>query len=224
LDAPARLIPPGLPLTTLLLCGAAGAIMAQPPLQAALIYSRAAIDGGEAWRLVTGNLVHLSASHFFVDVVALAVVGMLIEMRRYRCFSILCLASGTLIGVTLYALEPELLIFGGLSGMVTAGVTFLCLHGLREAGAWRWICLATLICLAIKMSLELALGSSLLHLAGYENQGFVPVPLSHVVGAATAVLVFGLTSRSARAVAPGPGPRRVRKGPAPTPVSRPSGG
>ena len=206
MDAPARLIPPGLPLTTLLLCGAAAAVLALPPLQAALIYSRAAIEGGEAWRLITGNLVHLSPSHFFYDVVALLVVGTLIETRRYRCFSLLCLASAALIGATLYAFKPEILVFGGMSGVVTAGVVFLCLHGLREIGAWRWVCLATLICFAIKMSLELALGSSLLLLTGMESQGFAPVPLSHVVGAATAFLLFGTTAprapRSARAAVP----------------------
>lgn len=206
MDTPARLIPPALPLTTLLLCSAAGAVMALPPLQAVLIYSRTAIEGGETWRLITGNLVHLSPSHFFYDVVALLVVGTLIEARRYRCFPVLCLASAALIGVTLYAVKPELLVFGGMSGVVTAGVVFLCLHGLREAGAWRWVCLATLICLAMKMSLELALDSSLLLLADSENQGFVPVLLSHAVGAATAFLVFGATAlrapRSARAGAP----------------------
>jgi rhomboid family GlyGly-CTERM serine protease len=205
-DAPARLIWPRLPVTTLLLCGAAAAVLALPPLQAALIYSRAAIESGETWRLITGNLVHLSPSHFFFDVVALLVVGTLIETLRYRFFPVLCLASAALIGVTLYAVKPEILVFGGMSGVVTAGVTFLCLHGLREAGAWRWVCLATLICLVIKMSLELAFGWSLLLLTGSESQGFVPVPLSHAVGAATALLVFGATAppapRSARAAAP----------------------
>ena len=179
----------------MLLCGAAGAVLALPPLQAMLIYNRAAIDSGETWRLITGNLVHLSPSHFFYDVIALFIVGTLIEIRRYRYYSVLCLASAALIGVTLYFVEPEILIFGGMSGVVTAAVTFLCVHGLYEAGVWRWLCLATLVCFVTKMGVELVLGSSLLLLIGAENQGFVPVPVSHVLGAVTALILFAFARK-----------------------------
>lgn len=190
MDTSARLISPKLPLTTLLLCVATGAVLALPPLQAALIYNRAAVEDGEIWRLITGNLVHLSPSHFLCNVAALIVIGTLIETRPCRHFPVLCLVSAALIGVMVYALEPGLLVFGGLSGVVTAAVTFFCLRGLRETGARRWVCLAALACLVAKMGIELASGSSLLFLAGAADRDFVPVPLSHTVGAATAVLFF----------------------------------
>ena len=80
--AAARLIPAGFPVWTLLVCAAAGAIHGAPPLQALLFYERAAVDGGELWRLVTGNLVHHSASHFVYNVVPLVIAGALIEMHR----------------------------------------------------------------------------------------------------------------------------------------------
>jgi rhomboid family GlyGly-CTERM serine protease len=202
----ARLIPLRLPLTTLLLCGVAGAVFALPVLQALLIYNRAAIHDGEIWRLITGNLVHFSLSHFLYDVVALFVAGALIEIRGYRHFATLCLVSGALIGAILYISSPEIVVFGGLSGIVTATVTLLCLNGLTETGAWQRLCSLTLICLVIKMGFEMVLGSSLL--AGAELQTFVPVPVSHVAGAATALLLFMLTSRAKL----------------PTPPSLPSGG
>lgn len=204
----ARLIPPRLPLTTLSLGGVAAAVMALPALQAALIYSRAAIDGGEVWRLATGNLVHLSPPHFYSDVAALLVIGTLIELRPHRHFAVLCAASAALIGLALYALAPGILLFGGLSGIVTAAVVFFCLHGLREPGARRWIYWTTLVCLLAKIGGELISGSSVLLLAD-AGQDFVPVPLSHAVGAATALLLFVVARR--------PGVR-------PTPASRPSGG
>jgi rhomboid family GlyGly-CTERM serine protease len=190
----ARLIPLRLPLTALLLCGAAGTVFALPQLQALLIYNRAAIDDGEIWRLITGNLVHFSPSHFLYDVVALFAAGALIEIRGYRHFATLCLVSGALIGAIVYIGSPEILVFGGLSGIVTAAVTWLCLNGLTEAGGWQRLCLLALICLAIKLGVEMALGSSLL--AGAEPQTFVPVPASHVAGAATALLLFSLTRRA----------------------------
>jgi len=187
-DAASRLNPASLPVGTLLICAIAGAVYSSPQLQALLIYDRAAIGNGELWRLVTGNLVHYSASHFVYDVAPLLIAGLLIEIQRHRHFIALCLLSGALIGTALYLGKPEVIVFGGLSGIVTAAVTFLCLHALENTGAWRWLCLAVLVCLAVKISAEIAFGSSFLLGAGPQN--FVPVPESHVIGAATALLLF----------------------------------
>ncbi len=207
-----RLIPLRVPLATLLLCSAAGAVFALPFLQALLIYDHAAIDQGEIWRLITGNLVHHSPSHFLYDVVPLFVAGALIEIRGYRHFAILCLVSAAMIGATVYIGSPELSVFGGLSGIVTAAFTFLCLNGLKETGAWRRLCWAALIFLVIKMSIEMALGSSFESFAEGGSPSFVPVPSSHAAGAATALILFASTRLA--------GLRKTR----PTPPSLPSGG
>jgi len=187
-DAASRLNPARLPFGTLFICAIAGAVFGSPQLQALLIYDRAAIGDGELWRLVTGNLVHYSAPHFAYDVTPLLIAGLLIEIRSHGHFVALCLLSGAFIGMALYLGKPEVIVFGGLSGIVTAAVTFLCLQGLEKTGAWRWLCLAVLVCLALKISTEMAFGSSFLLGAGPQN--FVPVPESHVIGAATALLLF----------------------------------
>jgi len=75
-------------------------------------------------------------------------------------------------------------------------VTFLCLHGLRETGTWRWLSLAVLVGVVAKIVIEMALGSSLVF--GNESQAFIPVPASHAVGAATALLLFLLARRTRR--------------------------
>ena len=188
--APARLNAIPVPFRTLLLCGVAAAVYCLPLAQSALVYNRAAVADGEFWRLVTGNLVHLSMPHFLIDVTALLVAGALIEMHRYRHFAMLCMVSGALIGVTLYFAMPEIVVFGGLSGVVTAAVAYLCLHGTRQGGAWKWLCLLVLACLVAKLGVEMALGFSLTVGAG--TQTFVPVPVSHAVGAVTALLLFVL--------------------------------
>lgn len=185
-----RLTPPRIPAWTLLLCGAAGIVFTVPELQALLIYSRAAIGDGELWRLVTGSLVHFSPSHLAYNIAALFIVGGLIETLRYRHFATLCMVSGALIGLAIYVGKPEIFAFGGLSGVVTASVTFLCLHGLHETGAWRRLCQVVLVCVGIKITTELVFGPSLLAVLGGEDLGFVPLPLSHFVGAVTAALVF----------------------------------
>lgn len=188
--APARLNAIPVPVWTLLLCGVAAAVYCLPLAQPALVYNRAAVADGELWRLVTGNLVHWSTPHFLYDVTALLVAGALIEVQRCGHFATLCLASGAVIGVMLYSAMPEIVVFGGLSGVVTAAVTYLCLHGARERGAWKWLCLLALACIVTKLGLEMAFGYSLTVGAG--SQTFDPVPLSHAVGAATALLMFAL--------------------------------
>ena len=207
-----RLIPLRIPLATLLVCSAAGVVFAQPQLQALLIYDRAAIDGGEIWRLVTGNLVHFSPSHFLYDVVPLFVAGAVIEMRGSRRFAILCLASAATIGATVYVGSPELSVFGGLSGIVMAAFTYLCLDGLNESGAWRRLCQVALILLVVKMSIEMTLGRSFESFAESESPSFVPVPPAHIAGAVTALILFAWTSLA--------GLHEMRA----TPPSLPSGG
>ena len=178
-----------IPAWSLAISGVAAAVFVAPPLQALLVYNREAIGEGEIWRLLTGNLVHFSAMHFVKDVVALLVAGLLIEIRRYRHFAMLCLISGALIGTLLYVAEPAVLVYGGLSGIVVAAVTYLCLQGLREGGAYRWLCLGALLGLAAKTVLELTLG---VRLPGEESPGFILVPESHAVGAVTAIALFVL--------------------------------
>jgi rhomboid family GlyGly-CTERM serine protease len=191
-DAATRLTPAGFPVWTLLICAAAGVIHGTPPLQALLIYERAAVDGGELWRLVTGNLVHHSTSHFVFNVVPLVIAGALIEMQRLRQFLLLCVVSGMLVGAAIHLGRLEIVVFGGLSGIVTAAVTILCLNGLNRTGAWRWLCVAVLACLVAKIGAELTLGWSLVFGGGQSD--FVAVPESHVVGAATALLLFVWTA------------------------------
>lgn len=199
--APARLNAIPVPFWTLLLCGAAAAVYCLPPVQAALVYNRAAVADGEFWRLVTGNLVHWSTPHFLYDVTALLVAGALLEVHRCRHFATLCLVSGALIGVMLYLAMPEIVVFGGLSGVVTAAVTYLCLHGAREGGAWKWLSLLALACIVTKLGAEMAFGYSLT--VGVGTQTFVPVPLSHAVGAATALLFYALVIWRAPRLQPG---------------------
>jgi len=184
-----------IPVWTLAICAAAAVVLGAPQLQAALVYNREAIAAGEIWRLASGNLVHFSGSHFIKDAVALLAIGLLIETGRRRHFALLCLASGSLIGSVLYVATPELLVYGGLSGIVMAAATYLCLHGIEEDGAYRWLCLGVLSFLAVKTGCEIALGFS--PLPGADFDGFALVPQSHAVGAATAIALFALENRHA---------------------------
>lgn len=194
MDAAARLTAARLPVWTLVICTSAVIVFGSAAIQAFLIYDRNAIAHGELWRLVTGNFSHFSTTHLVYDLVAFLIAGTIIEVRGYRYFSTLCLSAATLIGVVLFFAEPAMHYYAGLSGVATAAVAYLCLHGLTEKGTWRWLCAAMLLGLLAKIGIELALGRSLLFEIG--AQEFMPVPLSHLVGAATALLLFVLVRLS----------------------------
>lgn len=181
------------PRWTLLICGIAMILYLVPWLSNALIYDRESIQGGEWWRLITGNLVHLSGMHFVFDVFALLVVGSIIELRGDQYVWLVYLATGVVVGLVVYVTSPELRFFGGLSGVVTAALIYLCVDGLRDQGAWRWMCLSLLILVVIKIGIELMLGVSILSATG--SQLFIPVPASHLAGACAALLVY-LLNRS----------------------------
>lgn len=191
MEAATRLTAVRLPLWTLAICASAGLVFLLPFLESVLIYDRSAIAQGELWRLVTGNLVHYSAAHLGYDLLALLVAGTMIEMSGYRHYPALCLAAATCIGMVLYWAEPAMLYYAGLSGVATAAIVYLCLHGLTEKGAWRWICAGALLGLGIKVGIEFMLNESLLVASG--SSEFQPVPLSHLVGAGVALFLFVLS-------------------------------
>jgi len=155
------------------------------PLGSILVYDRTAILRGGVWRLITGNLVHFSAGHLGYDALALVMAGCLIEYRGYRRFGWLCGFAAVAIGGALFVFQPDTRFYGGASGIATAAVVFLALHGLAENGLWRWICALTLAAVTVKITAEFATGLSLF--LGSAGGELVNCPLSHLTGYVVAV-------------------------------------
>lgn len=160
---------------------------------AVLVYDRDLILSGELWRIVTGNWVHFSKSHFAYDLLAFGLAGSLIELRGHRGFGWFCFLSPVLICFSVFLTQPQLQIFGGLSGIATGAMVLLSLHGLRERTAWRWICLLALLAIAVKTGLEFATGQ--MGFAGSDAVVIRAVPESHVAGALSAIVTTGLSGR-----------------------------
>lgn len=188
MDQQTQRITPRVPGWTLVIAAFALIIFFFPQLGNLLIYDRAAIMHGEIWRLLTGNFVHFSLAHLLYNLIAWIIAGTIIELHAYRLFTALCFASSLLISITLLTLEPELNFYAGLSGVVSAAVTYLCFHGMGEKSVWRWLCIATLAGLVTKTVLEIGSGSSFV--LQVSEEGFVPVPLSHLAGIVAAILIF----------------------------------
>lgn len=152
-----------------------------------LVYDRAGLVGGELWRIVTGHLVHFSAAHLLNDLAVLVPAAWLVETRYRRDAGLLFLGAAAAIGIALLAGEPRILQFGGASGISLAFLVYACLRGLHEDHRWRTVCIILLAIVGAKFAAE----SAGWHFRDWQaNEGFVPVMLSHVVGASTGGAVY----------------------------------
>lgn len=111
----------------LLGAGAAALSLAGGDASPALRYERVAIFGGEAWRLVTGQFVHLGMSHLLLNLAGLAMTGWLFG-PALRASQWLLLLAGSWLAICagFLLLEPQLAWYVGLSGI---------LHGLLLGAA-----------------------------------------------------------------------------------------
>ena len=96
-------------------------------LRDALSFKRSGIAAGEAWRLLTGHLVHLGTSHMLLNTAGLVVVWLLVgRVYPARQWAMISVAVVVAIDAGLWWLNPRLEWYVGLSGV---------LHGWLAAGA-----------------------------------------------------------------------------------------
>lgn len=146
-------------------------------------YERGAIANGEYWRLVSGQLVHLGFGHLWPNLAALAIIGVLFDdVFRPRDWWRTAAAAAAAIDLGLYVLEPDVLWYVGLSGV---------LHGFVAAGALKLLARRQ----AIGAVLAAGLVAKLLfeHLVGpvpftAESVGGPVVVAAHLYGAVGALL------------------------------------
>ncbi|GBE11486.1 rhomboid family protein [bacterium BMS3Bbin12] len=90
-----------------------------PHTTLALRYDRAAVAGGEVWRLITGNLVHLNWPHLLLNLAGLVLIWVLLAREwsfRFWCAAFLICALA--VGGGLFAFDPALQWYVGLSGVL----------------------------------------------------------------------------------------------------------
>lgn len=123
----------------------------------ALRYERQAVLDGEAWRLVTGHLLHSDFVHLGWNLAGLLLVTWLFAREfDWRGWLAVLLASTAAVNLGFLAFEPQLDWYVGFSGV---------LHGLMAAGlcAWLWRARDALTALvaglfALKLGWEHAVG------------------------------------------------------------------
>jgi rhomboid family GlyGly-CTERM serine protease len=105
--------------------------LAAPRMLPALRYERAAVMGGETWRLVTGHLVHADFRHLAWNVFGVLIVwGLFARDYTERQWLVVLAASTVATSLGFLLLEPDLEWYVGFSGV---------LHGCMVAGLVAWL-------------------------------------------------------------------------------------
>ncbi len=170
--------PAALAAAAALLC----APLAIPGAVAAWRYERAAVSGGELWRLGTAHVVHHDFAHLALNLGGLALLWWLfVRDARPAHWAAVAVASGTTVAAGLWFLRPDLAWYLGASGV---------LHGLWAAAGvaarrrWPLEGHVTLALLAAKLAGEQWLGP-----LSPSAEGLPVIVDAHLYGAVGGLLV-----------------------------------
>lgn len=169
------------------LCGiAAGGALLGWSLPAALIDWQPGLAGSEPWRWWSAAFVHWSPLHLGANLAGVAVLAAFgwaaaLPVRAALAWALAWpLTQGTLL------LQPALAHYGGLSGVLHAGVAVgAMVLVLQRRGRPQWIGVAVAAGLLVKLLLERPWAGPLAHPAGWD---IAVAPLAHSGGALAGLL------------------------------------
>jgi rhomboid family GlyGly-CTERM serine protease len=153
----------------------------------------------EAWRYLTCHWVHWNGDHLLWSAGAFLVLSVATEDISRRLYGVCVLISAMVISIGLRFASPEVATYGGLSGIDSALFGLLAVSIIRESiSARRWTG-AILVGLfsagfAAKIGFEMTTGGAVFVSA---TSAMVPVPLAHILGAATGSIIGLAHNRSA---------------------------
>ena len=180
-----------------LLCGAALAGAAGP---AETLDWQPALAAAEPWRAVTAVAVHYGREHLLANLLAVsltALFGLVAQLPARMAVAWLAAWPLTHLGLLV---KPELAHYGGLSGVVHAGVavviTWLLLTGTR---AQRVVALAVLTGFIGKLVSEAPWGPALRHPEGWS---MATAPIAHATGALAGTVCAFLVWATSRSRSP----------------------
>lgn len=181
---------------------ALGALLAWPPPSAALDWQPQRF-AAEPWRAFSAAWVHWSPQHLLANLAGCAVLAWFGGAARLGARSALAWALAWPLTQLGLLLQPGLAHFGGLSGVLHAGVAVAVVELLGRAGRERRIGALIGVGLLLKLGLEQPFGAPLRVVAGWD---IAIVPFSHLSG----VLAGTLTATLCSAISALAGRRRRR--------------
>lgn len=154
-----------------------------------LQFDRDAILHGQVWRLISGNLVHLSVEHFLLDVGVFLFIGILYEDGLGSSYPWMLLSTGLIVTTAILIGLPNMTIYRGLSGVDSGQVAaVLFMESQTRNRKWyEWILIVFAAgTFTLKLVYEWFTGRLFFSTGSLGDLG-VPVPLAHVAGALGAV-------------------------------------
>jgi rhomboid family GlyGly-CTERM serine protease len=154
------------------------------------------LAASQPWRAVSAAALHYSTLHLLANLAGATLVAAFGVAARVpaRCAAA-WLAAWPLTQLGL-AVQPALVHFGGLSGVLHAGVAIAALHlVLNDHGRRRAIGAATLAVVAVKVVSESPWGAPLRHPAGWD---IAVAPLAHASGLVSGIACALLAEAASR--------------------------
>jgi rhomboid family GlyGly-CTERM serine protease len=145
---------------------------------------------GEPWRLWSAAFVHWTPWHLGANLLGCAVAAAFGVAARVPVRAALAWLVAWPLSHAALALQPALTSYGGLSGVLHAGVAVAAWHLLRhDIGRRRVIGAAVMIGLAVKLLLEQPWGAPTQPVPGWD---FPVAPLAHATGAIAGIVCAAL--------------------------------
>jgi rhomboid family GlyGly-CTERM serine protease len=175
-------------LATTVLLAAAAALMWPAPREMLAWQPSRALD--EPWRAWSAAFVHWTPWHLGANLLGCAVVAAFAIAASVPARAALAWLVAWPLSHAALALQPALTNYGGLSGVLHAGVAIAAWHLLRhDTGTRRGVGVAVMAGLAVKLLLEKPWGAPTQQMAGWD---FPVAPLAHVTGAITGIVCAAL--------------------------------
>jgi rhomboid family GlyGly-CTERM serine protease len=152
----------------------------------------------EPWRMLSAAFVHYSLLHLIGNAAGLALTaayGWVARVPPRIALAWLVAWPLTQLGLLV---QPGLLHYGGVSGVVHAGVAIVTLHVI--VAGHRWVGGTILVMLFVKLATESPFGAPLQHVSGWD---IALAPIAHATGVAAGLLCGAVAEALARAAKTG---------------------
>lgn len=150
----------------------------------------------QPWRIWSAAFVHWTPWHLGANLLGCAVVAVFGIAARVPARATAAWLLAWPLSHAALALQPLLTSYGGLSGVLHAGVAIAAWHLLwHETGPRRQIGAAVMAGLLVKLLLEKPWGAPTQTMAGWD---FPVAPLAHATGAVAGIACAGLVDALAR--------------------------
>lgn len=173
---------------------AAALLVAALPGAAALLEYRRGALLAEPWRLITGQLTHWPGDHIVWDLGLFVALAPALAARSRGLLAATVAGALVLVPAALWVLQPGITSFRGLSGVDSAlfgALAVVLLGELRGDRRGLWLLALQVFGFGAKLAWEAGTQSCLFVTA----DGWVPVPLAHVVGVLVGVAGAKLLGR-----------------------------